>query len=243
MTIGSFDGLHRGHQLLLEKVVRAGPLPTVISFKRNPKSILQPRTYGGDILSLSQKLSLFEGMGVALTVLIDFSGNFSKLSGREFIDLLRDRGHLRYLVIGADFRCGYRLDTDAALIKKMNDAAGIPTEVAAPLLEGSLPISSSRIRSAISAGRLAEAAALLGRNVEIDLSGLSPGPGGMFFDAAARGRIIPPPGRYPALFYAAGSPGGVRTEISIENGAVFVPAHVDAAPFGAGRVELISGPY
>jgi hypothetical protein len=178
-------------------------------------------------------------MGVMLTVLIDFSGNFSKLGGKEFIDLLRERGNLRYLVIGGNFRCGYRLDTGAADIKRMNDVAGIPTEVVEPLLDGSERISSSRIRAAIAAGSLVEAAALLGRNVEIDLSGLSaaPGPGGVFFDAASQCRITPPPGRYPALIYETGSPEGIKTEISIENGVILVPVS-----FNAERVELISGP-
>jgi riboflavin kinase/FMN adenylyltransferase len=201
--------------------------------------VLRPRAYEGDILSLPRKLFLFERMGIVLTVLIDFSGNFSKLGGREFIDLLRDRGNLRYLVIGGNFRCGYRLDTGAALIKRMNDAAGVPTEVVEPLLDGEAPISSSRIRSAISAGSIAEAAALLGRNVEIDLAGLSavPGPGGVFFDTASRRRITPPPGRYPALLYEIGSPEGIQTEVSVKDGGVFVPA-----PFNAERVELTTGP-
>jgi riboflavin kinase/FMN adenylyltransferase len=149
---------------------------------------------------------------------------------------------LRYLAIGGNFRCGYRLDTGADLIKRMNGEAGVSTEVVAPLMEGSVPISSSRIRSAISAGGISEAAALLGRNVEIDLAGLSavPVPGGMLFDAPSQCRVTPPLGRYPALLYEAdspeGSPPGVQTEISVENGGVFVPA-----PFKAERVELIAG--
>ncbi|MDR1903315.1 MAG: adenylyltransferase/cytidyltransferase family protein, partial [Treponema sp.] len=117
MTIGVFDGVHRGHQALIREVVERGPFPTVITFKQNPKSILNPQSYTGDIFSLRQKLECFEALGVERTILIDFSDNFSKLKGQEFIDILKKRGNLVFLIIGRNFRCGYKLDTDAARVK------------------------------------------------------------------------------------------------------------------------------
>jgi riboflavin kinase/FMN adenylyltransferase len=226
MTIGVFDGVHVGHQALLERVVRRDLLPVIISFRRNPKE--RKRGWEGDIYTLDQKLDIFRRLGAALTVLIDFSADFSKLGGKEFFDLLKSRGRLSYLAVGDNFRCGYRLDTGAAVIKKMNEADNIPTDVIPPVIRGSFPVSSSRIRAAIARGDLAEAAALLGRNVEVDLAGFPsvPAPGGVVFKPLP-GRILPPGGRYGARV------GGEKTEVVLEEGRIFVPF-----PFAPRRIEF-----
>jgi hypothetical protein len=241
MTIGVFDGVHRGHQVLLERAL-SSPLPAaVISFTRSPKFILRPETDEGDIMGAEQKLRLFEQMGIALAVMIDFSEKFSKLGGREFVDLLQDRGNLRFLVIGSNFRCGYRHTADAAFIKRVNLDKGIPTEVAEPVKVGGIQVSSSRIRSAIAGGRLLEASELLGRRVEIDFAGVPAvsGAGGVYFDLASRNRILPPPGGYAALVFG-NSPQGTEAQISVEGKGVFVP--LDASgPGTVRRVEFLIG--
>ncbi|MDR2101199.1 MAG: FAD synthetase family protein [Treponema sp.] len=239
MTIGAFDGVHRGHQALIERIVRHGPLPTVITFKQNPKKMIHPRAYAGDIFSLGQKLRIFEDLDVARTILIDFSENFSKIRGPEFLELLKKRGNLTFLAIGSNFRCGYQLDTHAGQIKRINEGAGIPTDVVHPVPEAGFPVSSSRVRSAIVRGDLAGAAALLGRRVELDLGDVSAAPyrrngeAGTVFDMPSRNRITPPDGRYGAVLYGGNVPEGERAEIFLEKGKVFVPA-----PFNAERVEF-----
>jgi hypothetical protein len=241
MTIGVFDGIHRGHQALLQRVLSSGFPGAVICFKRSPKFILRPETDQGDIMGTGQKLRLFEQMGIALAVTIDFSQKFSTLSGKEFIDLLADRGNLRFLAIGGNFRCGYRHAADAAFIKRMNLDRGIPTEVAAPVMAGGRRVSSSRIRAAIASGSLAEAAELLGRRVEIDFAGFSarPGSGGVYFDPASENRVMPPPGRYPALAIGD-SPQGMNVEISVDPQGVFIPLNSPGSP-AVRRVEFLSG--
>jgi riboflavin kinase/FMN adenylyltransferase len=236
LTIGVFDGVHRGHQALIGRIVREAPgcIPTVVTFKQNPKQVLRPGDYRGDIVSFRRKMLIFEELGVKLVILIDFSANFSKLSGREFIDALRDRGNPGYAAIGSNFHCGHDLDTDALYIKEINERAGIRTEVVSPVLAGDLPISSSRIRAAISRGEIDTAAALLGRRVELDLAGLASRPreGGLFYDTRPHSRIIPPPGRYPALL--RGAPGGIEAEVLVEDGGVLVPS-----PGGAEGLEFL----
>jgi riboflavin kinase/FMN adenylyltransferase len=246
VTVGVFDGIHRGHQRLIEKIVRKRPecIPTVITFRQNPKEALKKPGWAGDILSLDRKLALFENLGVAVVILIDFSVNFSKLSGKEFIDLLIRWGRTGYVVVGGNFRCGYRMDTDAARIKGLMNGAGIPAEVAAPVLEGPYPVSSSRIRSAISAGELSRAALLLGRNVEVDCGGMTsvPRDGGRFYPIDPRLRIIPAPGRYLALLYgrnAGGTLAGVAgtevpAEVFVEREGIFVPLQS-----GVERIEFL----
>jgi FAD synthase len=161
-SIGVFDGVHLGHQALISKVVSRGPNPTVITFRQNPKGVLSPETYSGDIIALEEKLALFEKLGITRTILIDFSENFSKLEGRFFIETLLDRG-LAFLAVGENFRCGHRLDTDAAAIKRITAGRGVETEVLEPVLFEGERVSSSRIRAAISAGKFEKAQLLLGR--------------------------------------------------------------------------------
>ncbi len=231
MTIGVFDGVHRGHQELIRRVVSQNGtlLPVAITFQTNPKHLLRRSSQGGDITSLRQKLRLLEELGIHLVVLIDFSGNFSKLRGIEFVDLLKERGNLRYLAVGSDFRCGYRLDTDVVLLKKMNEASSIVTEVVPPVLMGDLPISSSRIRAAIVSGDLVEASNLLGRNVEIDLVDVPPTPrsDGIIFNVRATARLTPPNGRYPVLLkYGQGSQ-KKEAFIEIQKGMIRIPYRID----------------
>jgi riboflavin kinase/FMN adenylyltransferase len=227
LTIGVFDGIHRGHRLLIEKIVQKGPemMPVVITFKRNPKESLKKQAWEGDILSLNQRLTIFENSGLEALILIDFTENFSKLTGKEFLDLLRVRGNPGYLAVGNNFHCGYRMDTNAARIKALYGDAGIPVEVLKPVLAGSLPVSSSRIREALASGDLAGAACLLGRKVEFDLAGIRGvlRDGGRFYDTAALGRLLPPPGSYSALLYGERSAAGVTAQVVIERGGVFIP--------------------
>jgi riboflavin kinase/FMN adenylyltransferase len=243
MTIGVFDGIHRGHQVLLDRVLMPGLPAAVVSFKRSPKFILRPEIDEGDIMGTGQKLRLFEQMGIALTVMIDFSEKFSKLSGREFIDRLIERGNLRFLAVGGNFRCGYRHSADAAFIRAMCLDRGIPAEVAEPVIAGGAQVSSSRIRAAIARGGLAEAAELLGRRVEIDFADISGAgeSGGVYFDLGAGNRVMPPPGRYPALAFGD-SPAGMETEIIIDRKGkgVFIPLNA-SGPNKVRRVEFLSG--
>jgi riboflavin kinase/FMN adenylyltransferase len=136
-------------------------------------------------------------------VLIDFSGDFSRLSGREFAALLGKR-RIGYLAVGVNFRCGYRLDTGARLLRDMMAEGGTLTELAPQLREGGAPVSSSRIREAVLAGDIAGAAGLLGRPYGVDLTGLCPIIKGdaLSWDLGREGRVLPPAGRYNGLIRA-----------------------------------------
>ena len=167
ITIGVFDGVHRGHTVLLERIVSLeGALPTVVTFRQNPLAVLRPQEFLGDIFTLEQKLRIFEEMGVAQAVLIYFSENFSKINGRDFVDLLLKSRPVKILALGPNFRCGYRMDTGVHEIRARTLAAGLETWIACPVMEGGRPVSSSRVRQAIAAGAFEEAALLLGRPLE-----------------------------------------------------------------------------
>jgi riboflavin kinase/FMN adenylyltransferase len=242
MTVGVFDGIHRGHRALFDRVLeRKEYESTVITFRKSPKAVLRPGDYPGDICTLTQKLEILESLGITHTVLIDFSRNFSILTGREFIEFLAEKGKLRCLVVGSNFRCGYRMDTGIERIGELLSPRGIPVEVIESLMEGSSPVSSSRIRTALAAGDLDLASRLLGRPFELDLEGLEAGSaeGLKSYQFPAEGVIAPPPGVYQVLIRSVLSGDAVRNEIRaelcVDTGRLLV-----SSPFDAGRIEFLS---
>jgi riboflavin kinase/FMN adenylyltransferase len=240
LSIGVFDGVHRGHQELIRRITAESPASAVITFRQNPKQILAPEKHHGDIFSLRQKLSALEAAGVTRAVLIDFSGNFSKLTGREFIGLLKKSCRIGYMALGVNFRCGYRLDTGARSIRTWMMEDGIAVDVVEPVLEGRRPVSSSRVRAAVSAGDLSAAAALLGRALRIDLSGMavSEGGEGRCYDAASASRITPRTGSYRVLVH--GLSGEKReTEVFIKDRKIFIPERPGDPAFEAEEIEFI----
>ena len=245
ITIGVFDGVHLGHQALIKRIVERGPNPTVITFRENPKKMTSGY-YGGDLYSLKQKLNAFDELGVNRAVLIDFSPEFSKLKGKEFLDLLAGRGRMVFLAIGCHFRCGFRQDTDACLVREINSGNGIPTElflpIALPLEAGNSPVSSSRIRSAVISGDLENAAAFLGRNFGLDLSDITPVYGQneykgfkkngrkhskYVYDLRSVNRITPAGGGYSVLIY----PGGKTSRADVEDGKVILSEEAESLEF------------
>jgi riboflavin kinase/FMN adenylyltransferase len=127
---------------------------------------LSPDGFAGDIYNLDQKLGLLESLGVKLTVLIDFSGEFSKISGRGFIDLLLNSQPVTLLALGEDFSCGHGRDAGVEEIRSIASARGVETWAAPPVMDGGRPISSNRIRQALADGRLQEAERMLGRPLD-----------------------------------------------------------------------------
>jgi len=163
MTVGVFDGVHRGHQSLIERIVSrssnapsADYVPTVVTFRQNHKT-------SPDIQTFEQRLEIFESLGIEITVVIDFTESFMQLPGLEFLNLLLKHGRIGFFAAGDNFRCGCKLDTDAKAIKDFFASHNIPAEIVPQIMEGALPISSSRIRAAIASGDHALAEKMLGR--------------------------------------------------------------------------------
>lgn len=202
LTIGVFDGLHIGHRRLIDGVVsRQDEESAVFTFTESPKKILSPQNFTGELSTMRQKLALVAASGADFTVLIDFSGDFSKLPGRQFLSMLRDSVDLRYIAVGADFRCGHHLDTDVEGIRAFCSEHGIGMTALEEVNWSVHPVSSSRIRKAIREARLEDAQAMLGRGYELDLLGLAPWEGDVW--KLSRGQIEPPAGMYEAVLVFA----------------------------------------
>jgi riboflavin kinase/FMN adenylyltransferase len=197
VTIGVFDGVHRGHQKLIETVLSKRPQMrcAVITFRDNPKKLLHPHTFKGNIFSLEQKIEAFGDAGLDACVLIDFSRNFGKLSGAEFISLLARAG-VKFVCVGSNFRCGHKMDTNAQALVELCAKLGIEARIVESVLQGGHPVSSSRIRNDVLEGRLADAAEMLGKPHVVEIARSEPAADGAMALVPAEDAVLPPEGRY-----------------------------------------------
>lgn len=165
-TIGFFDGVHRGHRFLIDQVketaVREGRCAALVTFPTHPRQVLQS-TYRPQLLTTSdEKLALLETTGVDYGILLPFTRELSKLSARDFMQLLYDRYHIRTLVIGYDHRFGHNREEGFADYVRYGAELGLHIEQARAFHAGEQHISSSAIRALLHAGEVASAAQLLG---------------------------------------------------------------------------------
>ncbi|MFN3986868.1 MAG: bifunctional riboflavin kinase/FAD synthetase [Rhodocyclaceae bacterium] len=172
LTIGNFDGVHRGHQALLAMLVakaRDLGLPAVVmTFEPHPREYFTPDTAPPRLASLREKLLLLAAAGVDTTYVCRFDARFAALTAQAFIDRVLVQGlGLRHLIIGDDFRFGARRQGDFRLLVEAGVARGFPVEAMPTLEADGLRVSSSAVRAALQEGDLAHAAELLGRPYSI----------------------------------------------------------------------------
>ncbi len=201
LSIGVFDGLHVGHRALVEAIVRSpgSGIPLVVTFPRNPQQFLAPSQFPGLILSYQQKLSRLSDLGVDAVVVIDFSDEMSKLSGRAFITLLRENLDIVKIVVGENFRFGRSREAGSGDLKEMLFDTGIEVQVSQPVLRHNAVVSSSRIRKTIQEADFAEARAMLLADHSLDLRGVagrSWGAETTLFQRTGIEQVLPRPGRY-----------------------------------------------
>lgn len=161
--IGTFDGVHAGHQALIREAVRLGrerhQPSIVLTFDRNPLAVLAPERCPAPLASLEQNLAALSTLGVAVAIVLPFTPETARTSEEEFfrnaiVEALRGE----VVVVGHDFRFGHDRAGSADWLRER-----IATVVIPPILHGGERISSTRIRTLVAAGRLEEAAELLGR--------------------------------------------------------------------------------
>lgn len=201
LTIGVFDGIHLGHQSLIARTVQQeGCEPAVLTFRYNPRRFLKPHLFPGDITSQYQKLQILSRLGISTVILIDFSNDFSKLSGNDFLMAIRRSCDLTYLVLGDNFRCGFQGKTSAYDVRKIMEAYHTPVEIAPPVTWQGATLSSTRIRAALREGKIRAAADMMGRNYILDIADTPQSSEDSYRSIEKMGlhQVVPPPGTYLA---------------------------------------------
>ena len=201
MTLGVFDGVHRGHRILMEELEGEGLFSAVFTFRRNPAELTGHKTFKGNILTMDQKLERLEKLGVNSTIIIDFSHDFSKLTGVEFFARITDRVDLRKVVLGENHRLGNKGRMGAREAKHYLEKDGVEVKIIPSLREDEQVISSTLIRELLHRGEFRRAAGLLGYDYSLDLGTAKPeqDKDGFRLKREACRQILPAEGTYPVL--------------------------------------------
>jgi riboflavin kinase/FMN adenylyltransferase len=171
LTIGSFDGVHRGHvkvvRRLLQLARRQGAPTVVMTFDPHPRCVLAPDTCPLSLTTVDEKAVVLAELGVDHLVVMPFTHRLSQLTATEFMDRTMASVPLSGLVIGYDFVLGHQRRGDRAFLERYGEHRGFAVEVITPHSAEGHVISSSRVRELLQEGQVAHAARLLGRDYSV----------------------------------------------------------------------------
>lgn len=161
-AIGNFDGVHRGHQYLIQQALASGRPAVVLTFEPHPRTFFQPDQPMFRLTPEPVKLAIFARLGLAGVFQRQFNGSLAALTASGFVDLLAHELQLSGVVIGHDFHFGRGREGNPARMADLCRDRGLDCIVAPAVVEGTEPVSSSAIRAALGAGDIATANRLLG---------------------------------------------------------------------------------
>jgi riboflavin kinase/FMN adenylyltransferase len=168
VTIGVFDGVHRGHQAIIRHAVqRAGELglrAVVVTFDPHPSEVVRPGSHPAVLTEPGRKAELIESLGADVLCVVPFTAEFSRLSAEAFVhDVLVEHLHAAAVVVGENFRFGNRAAGDVQMLRRLGRTFGFEVD-GAPLVAADRTVfSSTYIRACVDAGDVTTAAAALGR--------------------------------------------------------------------------------
>jgi riboflavin kinase/FMN adenylyltransferase len=173
VTVGVFDGVHRGHRQLIEHAVRRGAergLPVVVvTFDPHPTELVRPGTHPARLSTLDRRAELVGEAGADVFCVIPFTPELLRMPPDEFVhSMLVDRLHAAVVVVGSNFTFGYRAEGDVAELARLGARFGFTSEALDLISDHEVTFSSTYIRSCIDAGAVGAAAAALGRWHRID---------------------------------------------------------------------------
>ncbi|GAA2575407.1 bifunctional riboflavin kinase/FAD synthetase [Actinomadura fulvescens] len=167
ITIGVFDGVHRGHQRIVGRAAelarQRGLRSVVITFDPHPDEVVRPGTHPPLLSSTKRRIELLEGLGTDAVVVVPFTLELSKVGPDEFVQsVLVDRLHAAHVIVGEDFRFGHKAKGDVALLTELGEKYDFTAE-GVPLVANGDKISSTGIRALLESGAVEEACHALGR--------------------------------------------------------------------------------
>ena len=172
LTIGNFDGLHRGHQAVLahlrQRADERGLVTTVMTFEPTAQEYFSPESAPARLQRLRDKLVQLRGLDVDQTLCLHFNRELAEMTATEFVERILVKGlAVRYLVVGDDFRFGKDRDGDFDFLGEQGRRFGFDVVSTATFIEGDDRVSSTRVRQALEAGDFDTTTRLLGRPFRI----------------------------------------------------------------------------
>lgn len=164
IAVGKFDGLHKGHELLMQKIIaqeQKGLRSLVVTFDTSPRIQLQ-KDMTKVLITNEERMELLRHEGISYLAQCPFEEEIKDLEPERFIELLMTELHMKYLVCGTDFRFGNRGRGDIDLLRELSERYDFRLEILSKLQFEQRDISSTFVREEIAAGRVAEGANLLG---------------------------------------------------------------------------------
>jgi len=224
VTIGNFDGVHRGHAAIFKRVVEGAAekkgTSLVYTFQDHPVKILRPEKAPTMISTLEQKIELIERYHIDWFFTIPFTPGFASKEPETFIRELRDHLAVKEIMVSTNFYFGLGARGNITLLEALGEKYDYRLTVIPPIMDEGAPISSSRIRHAIREGRIEKANALLGRDYFIDGAVVTGDGRGktLNFPTAnllTGNELIPPNGVYLSTVEIAGKPWPAVTNIGV----------------------------
>ena len=168
LTLGVFDGLHLGHQLIMQTVVAraraAGAVPTVITFEPHPREVLHPESAPPLLQTFDQKIEALGVLGIEQTIVIHFDKQFAQIRAQDFLrDAVVDRLHAKEVYLGCGFAFGHDREGNIDLLRSVSQSLGFFADEAPEVRLRGRRVSSSRIRELLQHGRVNLARRMLGR--------------------------------------------------------------------------------
>lgn len=259
LTIGVFDGVHRGHQIVLKHVVesarRHGMASAAITFHPHPRQVLRPDLTTEYVNSLEDRLSLIMQTGLDSVATVSFTSEFSLTDASDFVRMLVEEFQLARLIIGEDFALGRQRGGDPETLKALGRELGYEVEVIELLTGDSADkVSSTEIRTALGDGDVRLVGDLLGRRYSLHgpvVVGFERGRSIGFATAnvaIGNDRAIPAPGVYATIAHLAEGAAPSVTNIGVrptfdDGGGLSIECHIidfDEDIYGTDlRVEFV----
>ncbi|MEH0840822.1 bifunctional riboflavin kinase/FAD synthetase [Micromonospora sp. CPCC 205711] len=232
VTIGVFDGVHKGHQATIGHAVsrarELGVKSVVVTFDPHPAEVVRPGSHPAVLTEPARKAELIEALGVDVLCVVPFTPEFSRLPAEAFVhDILVEHLHATLVVVGDNFRFGHRAAGDVALLERLGRTFGFGVEGAPLVAEAGTVFSSTYIRSCVDAGDVGAAAGALGRPHRVE---------GVVVRGDQRGRelgyptanllchryaAVPADGVYAARLVRRGHPAPLAAAVSIGTNPTF----------------------
>jgi riboflavin kinase / FMN adenylyltransferase len=173
VSIGFFDGVHRGHQTIIRRAVRkagvTGLRSVVVTFDRHPMEVVNPGSQPALLMTLARRAQTLSQLGVDVVVVVPFDDDLRHRSPEDFVDhVLVDPLQAREVIVGSNFRFGHKAAGDVAVLTELGPSRDFTAEGVTLLELGGVVISSTEIRARVESGAVQEAARMLGRPHVVD---------------------------------------------------------------------------